>query len=429
MGPSWEFPEVSRWLSRGSWAVLDQALFAGSNFVLAIILARWLSQPAFGAYSVAFSALFFIGGLHNPLVMEPAVIFGAGKFKERFASYSKAVYTLHWLAGIVGAVVCLGTSVGLFLLGHAMLGTTFLGLALATPSILYLWLVRRLCYVVTSPSVAVVGGGIFTLTMIPGAFALYQADLLNSASAFLLMGTASLLAGGYIARAIRQRTNPTERTEPFALRLAFAEHWHYGRWSLLSSVFNWVPANVPHLALAAWSGLEASALLRVLLNLITPIQSFNVALSNVLLPAKVEAFQQGRLWPLVTKACGLFALSSLFYWIVLVVSGGWLLTNLFDGKYGSVEVWLWIIGLLPLVSSLSNAISIAFKAMEDPRGLAFSNLLTAGFTLTIGLALQFWFGFTGAVVSLFGASVLFLLCALALLIRRPRTAAVHPIDV
>ena len=38
-------------------ALADQALFAGSNFILNIVLARWLSPNDYGAFGVAFSML------------------------------------------------------------------------------------------------------------------------------------------------------------------------------------------------------------------------------------------------------------------------------------------------------------------------------------------------------------------------------------
>ncbi|HEX8297559.1 MAG TPA: hypothetical protein VF594_00250, partial [Rubricoccaceae bacterium] len=33
---------------QGAWTVLDQALFSGSNFVVNVLLARWLAPEAFG---------------------------------------------------------------------------------------------------------------------------------------------------------------------------------------------------------------------------------------------------------------------------------------------------------------------------------------------------------------------------------------------
>ena len=46
---------VLKWLHKGGFAVLDQGLFAGSNFLASILLARWLPAAEYGAFVVAYS--------------------------------------------------------------------------------------------------------------------------------------------------------------------------------------------------------------------------------------------------------------------------------------------------------------------------------------------------------------------------------------
>jgi len=45
--------KVLHWTGKGGLAVVDQALFAGSNFLLSILLARWLTPAEYGAFAVA----------------------------------------------------------------------------------------------------------------------------------------------------------------------------------------------------------------------------------------------------------------------------------------------------------------------------------------------------------------------------------------
>src|SRR2546429_7188451 len=44
-----------RWLIKGMYAVLDQGLISGSNFLLGILLARWTGAEQYGAYALAFA--------------------------------------------------------------------------------------------------------------------------------------------------------------------------------------------------------------------------------------------------------------------------------------------------------------------------------------------------------------------------------------
>src|SRR5439155_722855 len=76
-----------RWVGRGSWAIADQGLFAGTNFLLNVMLARWLSPGEYGAFAVGLAAVFFVGTFHSALLTEPMLVFGPGKYADRAGAY------------------------------------------------------------------------------------------------------------------------------------------------------------------------------------------------------------------------------------------------------------------------------------------------------------------------------------------------------
>src|SRR5690349_6833146 len=78
---------LARLAGKGAWAVMDQALFAGSNFIMNIMLVQWLSEHAYGAFSVAFAIFLLIGTLHTSLLTEPMVVFGSGRYREKSGEY------------------------------------------------------------------------------------------------------------------------------------------------------------------------------------------------------------------------------------------------------------------------------------------------------------------------------------------------------
>ena len=43
------------WIHKSVLAVMDQGLVSGSNFLIGVLLARWLAPEQFGAYALAFS--------------------------------------------------------------------------------------------------------------------------------------------------------------------------------------------------------------------------------------------------------------------------------------------------------------------------------------------------------------------------------------
>ena len=63
-----------RGLGTGAFAVLDQALFAGSSFSINILLARWLPPVQYGAFALAFFLFLLLGALHTAVLTEPMLV-------------------------------------------------------------------------------------------------------------------------------------------------------------------------------------------------------------------------------------------------------------------------------------------------------------------------------------------------------------------
>src|ERR1019366_3825617 len=59
------------WAGKGSLALLDQGLISGSNFLIGILLARWLVPEQYGAFSLAFSVFLLLSYVYHSLLSEP----------------------------------------------------------------------------------------------------------------------------------------------------------------------------------------------------------------------------------------------------------------------------------------------------------------------------------------------------------------------
>ena len=74
------------WSHRGVLAILDQGLISGSNFVVAILLARWLTPKEYGTYALAFEVFLFMAALYGSLILEPMSVFGPSLYKGNLVS-------------------------------------------------------------------------------------------------------------------------------------------------------------------------------------------------------------------------------------------------------------------------------------------------------------------------------------------------------
>ena len=79
------FSRWTLWITKGSLAVLDQGLISGSNFLIGILLARWLLPAQYGAYGLAFEIFLLLSFFHQALLIEPQRVFGPSDYPDCLA--------------------------------------------------------------------------------------------------------------------------------------------------------------------------------------------------------------------------------------------------------------------------------------------------------------------------------------------------------
>ncbi len=385
-----------RWLGSGSWAVMDQGLFAASNFVLSILLARLLTTEAYGAFNVAYALLLVSSTLHTALLTEPMMVFGPGKYSDRLPGYLGIVLLGHLAYTILGSSLLLLVSWGAGLFGSVALSLALLGLALAGPFILLQWLMRRACYIVFKPQLAAWAGGCYMVLILSGIYVLRQLNWLSPLTAFVLMGFSSLSTGVWLA--VRLRVNRPSLRDRRQLHEAARVHWNYGRWSAAAHAIGNVPENVGYLLLPIWGGLAASAAFRAVMNLVLPVMHGITAVSTFLLPSLVQARGQEEFKHLMRLVLVLLLTSSVAYWIMLGLFHSSLVTWLYKGKYAEYSTLLWLVGLLPLVRTMESVFGAAVRALERPDHIFWAQMLSAIVILTVGLGLVIAWEVVGAMV-------------------------------
>ncbi|MGC2793090.1 MAG: hypothetical protein WA899_13770, partial [Candidatus Sulfotelmatobacter sp.] len=167
------------WAMKGGLAILDQGLFAGSNFVISILLARWLTPEQYGSYAVAFSVFVFMLMFHQALLLEPMLVFGSSAYRNCLRGYLKALLLIHLVMSLA-IVLVLGIAAGVaFKLGQTSLPGALVGVAFAAPSILMLWIIRRIFYVKLSPAPSAAASLLYCILTMTGLALLYRHDYLS----------------------------------------------------------------------------------------------------------------------------------------------------------------------------------------------------------------------------------------------------------
>ncbi|MBI4639269.1 MAG: hypothetical protein HY731_01165 [Candidatus Tectomicrobia bacterium] len=393
------------WAKKGGFAVLDQGLFAGANFLVNILLARWLEPTQYGAFVVAYSVFILLADFHTAVLTEPMLVFGAGKYGDHFPKYLGLLIYGHW--GVTSVIALLLGVVALIFwqFGSEILAQALAGLAFASPFILLLWLVRRGFYVRFQPHWSATGGVLYMVLILAGMYGFYRGNWLSPASALAMIGLVSLVVGLGLAVLLRPQlrfagSNPTPG-------MVLADHWRYGRWSTATTASRWVSGNISYMLLPAWVGLKGSAGLRAVMNLIMPVLHANTAISVFLVPLFVKALKaEGKigLYRFVRLAFILFTMSSVFYWGFLFLVRHEVLPWLYGGRYVEYADLLILAGLLSFSEGVVGVLGTAFRAMERPDLIFRCYVVSTSVALTLGLWLLAIKGVTGAVMGRLASS-------------------------
>lgn len=384
---------VSLWVFRGVWAIADQGLFACSNFIAGVLLARWLSPADFGLYSIGFATFLFVGTLHTALLTEPMMVFGSSRYEHTFLEYLNTLLRIHWRVTVVTSFsLCL--IVGLLdAVLHLNIAKTALSVCVATPCILFVWLLRRSCYVVNRPETAARGGVVYIVAMMTGFAALHATGLISVGTAFYVLAASSLAAGGLILKLLSDRPLGI----PVSATGVVSAHWIFGRWSLLSNGLNWFPANWYLYALPLWGTLGESAHWRAAMNLIMPIAQANSAIGVVALPLLVrKRSNQREFRTALLSTFFILVVGAGAYAMVLMTFGSWIMQVLYGGKYSLVDINLFWLSMFPVADASTVALGAALRANEQTPELAVINFIVAALTVTIGSILAARLGIAGA---------------------------------
>ncbi|MEM1057219.1 MAG: hypothetical protein AAGI52_17005 [Bacteroidota bacterium] len=365
---------LAGWARKGAWSILDQGLFAGANFVVNVLLARWLTPEAYGAYTVAFTVFLLFSTVHQGLLTEPMLVFGPGKFRARLPAYFATLLRAHGSVFLVGLVTLgMGAAITWSLGAPPALTVGLLAIALAQGGILLTWISRSMPYVSFQPQRSAEAGVIYAVLLLGGIGALGYSGVLGGggamdvAIAVAVMGGTGLVAGGWLLR--RAGIWPLAPRDPELAAEALQSHRTYGSWAVATGGLDWVAGYLPVMWLSVAGGLAEAGGLRALYNFALPAVHVFQVLGTLMVPTFVRALRAGHggraLGVLATLAAGLAGL----YGAVLLFAGGPLLSLIYDGTYDAYADLMWAVALVPIGIGVVVVLLSCLRAMERPRQL------------------------------------------------------------
>ena len=413
------------WAMKGGLAILDQGVFSGSNFIISILLARWMSAEEYGTYAVAFAVFLFLLNFHQALLLEPMLVFGSSVYRDCLRGYMKALLVLHLGISLIMVVGLTVSALVAFRSPHADgLPIALIGIAIAAPCILLFWLTKRTFYLKLAPAPSVAGALLYCALTIGGLAVIYRHGLLSTFTALVLMGFgglgASIVLLAYLSlRLPKQQTSPT-------IRDTWTRHWRYGRWALGANAMMWIPINAFYPLVSKFAGLAQAGELKALMNFASPMLQTCAALSSLMLPYAARVMSQRacdgvnvilRRMTLLCVAC------AIPYWVVLVVFQKPAFRLLYSGRYTEVAYLMPVVALASIAGSAFFGPSIVLRSLEAPKLVFAAVSVSSCISAAAGIPLTHAFGVSGAVWSIVLSETLAFVAAIVLLRRKADTAS------
>lgn len=408
--------DYKKWVGRSFWSLLDQGLFAVSNFILNVLLARWLLEAEYGAFSVAFAVFLFLGVIYSSLMVEPMLVMGPGRYDGSFFGYLGVLRQLHWRY-VGGGITLLGLLLSLFYLRGGIFAS-LAALSLCSSVIFYQWLLRRACYIRMEPKVAAVGGLVYLLVMVSGASVLRVLECLTPVTGVLMLAAASAPASAWIIWRL-SRTG-TEQVRDLSLREVMEAHWNYGRWSVATSALGWFPGNIYFLLLPWWHGSEATGAFRAGFNIGLPMFQVLATAAMLLLPTLVRARAKPGYLASVYRLSFMLGVCSALYVVLVWLAGEKMFGLLYGGRFVGQAHHVWLIVLPVVPAAVVAVLSCGVRALEAPEKVFVAYVAASIVCLAVGLPLTYFRGVSGAAIGLTASSCT---CAITLWIQLRGVAA------
>jgi len=396
------------WGIRSCLCAADQAMNSGGSFLLNVLLARWLTREAFGAFAVSFAAFLFLSGFHNVIFIEPMTVIGPSCYSQRLTDYFSAQLRAHIvLVGALSAVCLLAAGVLALRNPGSPLAAVILAAGASVPFLLLLWLARRMCYVVQNPLIATQASASYSVLLLGGAFGLRQLGWLNPTTAFLWMACISLLVSVFILGRLGVSFALFPAKNSISLRQLLNENGGYGRWLTLTTALSWISVQAQTFLAAGFLGLAGAGVLRAMQLPSLGMTQAIAATTLLILPSMSQDLGRGNVARLRKKAI----LSTVFLatLAILFVAGLFLFAGpldrlLFGQKYSS-SAWLMpVLGLVPVFTGFSASLSLALRALRKSQFELLAYVLSATSALVSALLLMPRWGLAGAAASIVGST-------------------------
>lgn len=389
------------WGWKAGLSIVDQGLFSGANFILNVLLARWLAPEDYGAFAIAFAVMLVFYQIQSSLILDPMSIMGPVYHTSNIFGYFKQQLKLHFLITIFMGLLLSGgiLAVSKFFAIEKKILEVAVTMGWGLPFTLLPWFFRRVFYILQKPGISTIGSFTYFSGSILGLLFLNEISLLSSEWAVLLVAFSGFISSVAMCFFWDKRNIFMEEN---SLLTVLKQNWVVGGWLFASAGLVVFAGQAQIFLSGSLLGLEDAGAVRILQLFSQPMVLIVNAVGGLVLPLLSSAYGKGDM-PGFKKlvhnlVAGLVALSTL-YALFLFLFSGQIEFLLYQGKYAKYVPLIPFWGLIPLLLSINSGPSWGLQAAQRPYSLLMVSILWVITSATLGYIFILSWGVWGATLS------------------------------
>ncbi|MCH7806642.1 MAG: hypothetical protein IH995_05810 [Proteobacteria bacterium] len=379
-----------------NWALADQSMVSGVNFITGILLARYLGIEEFGRFTLAWMAVLFVNSLQHALINSPMMSIGPKQSKAGLPAYYGAVFVQQAVfSGAAFVLLIAGVTLSAKVFPEWRVSGLALPLAAAAFAFQFQDFLRRYFFTRQRPAAAFASDALRylgQLALLVWLFVSYPAQI-DTANVLWVIALTAVIATAFSGLFVER-----VRWDKVVLRATALRHWRFSSWLGASALLQWTSGNLFIITVGALLGPVAVGALKAAQNLMGITHILFQGLENVAPIRAARHYHENGLGELkaylrrlaiggsaaTAAIAGIFATAPDF-WLTLVYG------NIY-ADYGYLVRWWAVVYLLVF---FGLPLRIGLRAIEHTKPVFWSYAATTVFTIAVAYPLVLWLGLTG----------------------------------
>jgi O-antigen/teichoic acid export membrane protein len=384
-----------------NWALADQAMVSGANFLTGVMLARGLGIAEFGRFSLAWLVVLFVQSIQDNSITIAMMSIGPKQEAEQRPRYYGGVFLQQVIFAVTSSIL---TWACLRYAGWIVSDQNIAPLAASLAATVLLCLtqdfLRRYFFVAQHPAVSFTSDAVRYLGQLAVLFwVLFESKPPHSVSEALWIMAGASGAGALAVAWFLERLEWAAA----ALRETALRNWYFSRWLIGAAIAYWMSGNLFVITAGAVLGVAAVGALKAAQSVMGITNILFLGLENVVPIRASRRYHAGgssellqyvtrvaRLGLLATAIVGLIFASAPTFWFRLFYGEGFT-------RYSYLLRWY---AALYLLIFLAGPLGAGLRAMERTSPIFLAYVVGAVFSLAAAYPLVRAFELVGVMVGL-----------------------------